>query len=82
MLVKLNKPNTQQGWKAAQTDKLTKLKWNDTPGDQYLSEGAIKMFLTSSSIPLIFGAFGEINTEFLTFMKTATLAAASTKEGL
>eukprot|EP00957_Ditylum_brightwellii_P185832 14148590-Ditylum_brightwellii.AAC.1 len=40
------------------------------------------MFLTGSPTPLVFGVFGEVNVEFLTFLKTTALAVASTEDRL
>jgi hypothetical protein len=54
----------------------------DTPEEPSPFENALKTFLTGGPIPLVFGAFGEVNTEFLKFLKTSALAAASTEDGL
>eukprot|EP00957_Ditylum_brightwellii_P176659 13455626-Ditylum_brightwellii.AAC.1 len=40
----------------------------DAPGEQHPFEDAMKKFLTSGPIPLVFGAFGKVNAEFLTLL--------------
>eukprot|EP00957_Ditylum_brightwellii_P001435 112251-Ditylum_brightwellii.AAC.1 len=51
----------------------------DIPDEPSPFENALKTFLTSGPIPLVFGAFSEVNIEFF---KTSSLAAASTEDGL
>eukprot|EP00957_Ditylum_brightwellii_P210862 15365497-Ditylum_brightwellii.AAC.1 len=53
----------------------------DAPEDQHRFEEALKKFTMGRPIPLVFGAFGKVNKESLTFLKATTLAAASTEEG-
>jgi len=54
----------------------------EAQGDSGPFERALCTFLKGGPIPLIFGAFGETNKAFLTYLSTAALAAASTEEGL
>eukprot|EP00957_Ditylum_brightwellii_P172219 13110656-Ditylum_brightwellii.AAC.1 len=54
----------------------------DAQSDNRPFEDALKTFLHGGPIPLVFGAFGEVNKEFLNFLKTAALAAASMEDRL
>eukprot|EP00957_Ditylum_brightwellii_P197121 15018155-Ditylum_brightwellii.AAC.1 len=49
---------------------------------QHPFEDAIKTFLTGGPVSLVFGAFGEVNNKFLTFLKTIAIAVASTEDRL
>eukprot|EP00957_Ditylum_brightwellii_P058631 4447147-Ditylum_brightwellii.AAC.1 len=45
-------------------------------------ENALRTFRTGGPIPLVFGAFGETNSDTDKFLKVATLTEESTKSGL
>ena len=45
-------------------------------------ENALRTFLTGGPIPLVFGAFGETNSDTDKFLKVAALTAASSEAGL